>query len=178
MNIINTKIKGLKIIQQTKHGDNRGYLRETFRKKIIKWDQLIFDYATTSKKNVLRGFHFQSKFKQAKFVTVLKGKILDYVIDLRKKSKTFGKCFTIELSEKNCKSLYIPEGFAHAYYSFSNLNIIYYKLSNYYQPKYEDGIIWNDKILKNNWPNKKPIVSKKDKKLKTFSDFIKIYGGL
>jgi len=178
MKIINTKIKGLKIIQQTKHGDNRGYLRETFRKKIIKWDQLIFDYATTSKKNVLRGFHFQSKFKQAKFVTVLKGKILDYVIDLRKKSKTFGKCFSIELSEKNCKSLYIPEGFAHAYYSFSNLNIIYYKLSNYYQPKYEDGIIWNDKTLKNNWPNKKPIVSKKDKKLKTFSDFIKIYGGL
>ena len=61
MKIINTKIKGLKIIQQTKHGDNRGYLRETFIKKIIKWDELIFDYATTSKKNVLRGFHFQSK---------------------------------------------------------------------------------------------------------------------
>ena len=74
MKIINTKIRGLKIIQQTKHGDSRGYLRETFKKKIIKWDQLIFDYATTSKKNVLRGFHFQSKFKQAKFVSVLKGK--------------------------------------------------------------------------------------------------------
>ncbi len=178
MKIINTKIKGLKIIQQTKHGDNRGYLRETFRKKIIKWDQLIFDYATISKKNVLRGFHFQSKFKQAKFVSVLKGKILDCVIDLRKKSKTFGKSFSIELSEKNCRSLYIPEGFAHAYYSFSNLNIIYYKLSNYYHPKYEDGIIWNDKSLKNNWPTKKPIVSKKDKKLRTFSDFIKTYAGL
>ena len=178
MKIINTKINGLKIIQQTKHGDNRGYLRETFRKKIIKWDQLIFDYATISKKNVLRGFHFQSKFKQAKFVSVLKGKILDCVIDLRKKSKTFGKCFSIELSEKNCRSLYIPEGFAHAYYSFSSLNIIYYKLSNYYHPKYEDGIIWNDKSLKNNWPTKKPIVSKKDKKLRTFSDFVKTYTGL
>ena len=178
MNVISTKFKGLKIIQQKKHADARGNLRETFRKKIVKWDELIFDYATTSKKNVLRGFHFQSKFKQAKFVSVLKGEILDCVIDLRKKSKTFGKIFCIKLSEKNCKSLYIPEGFAHAYYSFSSINIIYYKLSNYYHPKYEDGIIWNDKIFKNKWPNKKHIVSEKDKKLKTFSDFKKIYGGL
>ena len=178
MKVINTKFKGLKVIQQTKHGDTRGYLRETFIKKIIKWDELIFDYATTSKKNVLRGFHFQSKFKQAKFVTVLKGKILDCVIDLRKKSRTFGKCFCIQLSDKNCKSLYIPEGFAHAYFSFSNTNIIYYKLSNYYHPEFEDGILWNDKKFKNKWPIKKPIVSKKDKKLKTFANFKKIYKGL
>jgi len=172
MKVISTKFKNLKIIQQKKHGDGRGSLRETFRKKIIKWDDLIFDYATTSKKNVLRGFHFQSKFKQAKFVSVLKGKILDCVIDLRKNSKTFGKIVKIELSEKNCKSLYIPEGFGHAYYSISKINIIYYKLSNYYHPKYEDGIIWNDKSLRINWPTKKPIVSKKDKMLKTF-DFFK-----
>tara|TARA_Y100000590_G_scaffold467641_1_gene647228 strand:+ start:2644 stop:3180 length:537 start_codon:yes stop_codon:yes gene_type:complete len=178
MKVINTKFYGLKIIQQKKHGDGRGFLRETFRKKIIKWDNLIFDYSTTSKKNILRGFHFQSKFKQAKFVSVLKGKILDCVIDLRKNSKTFGKNFSIELSEKNCKSLYIPEGFAHAYYSYSNLNIIYYKLSNYYHPKYEDGIIWNDNSIKNIWPTNKPIISKKDKKLKTLSEFIKIYKSL
>ena len=177
MRIINTKFKGLKIIQQKKVGDTRGNLRETFRKKIIKWDSLIFDYATVSKKNVLRGFHFNSKFPQAKFVTVLKGKILDYVIDLRKKSKTFGKSFCIILSDSNCKSLYIPSGFAHAYYSFSDLNIIYYKLSNYYHPKFENGIIWNDKSLKNNWPTKKPIVSEKDKKLKTFLNFKKKYQG-
>ena len=177
MKVINTKFKNLKIIQQKKHGDSRGYLRETFIKKIVKWDDLIFDYTTTSKKNVLRGFHFQSRFKQAKFVSVLKGKILDCVIDLRKRSKTFGKSFSIELSENNCKSLYIPEGFAHAYYSFSDLNIIYYKLSNYYHPKFENGIIWNDKSLKNNWPTKKPIVSEKDKKLKTFLDFKKKYQG-
>ena len=175
MHIINTKFKGLKIIQQKKHGDIRGNLRETYNKKIIKWDKLIFDYATTSKKNVLRGFHFQSKFKQAKFVSVLKGKILDYVIDLRKNSKTFSKSFSIVLSENNCKSLYMPEGFAHAYYSFSNLNIIYYKLSNYYHPEYEDGILWNDKFLRTKWPVKKPIVSKKDKNLKSFLDFKKTY---
>ena len=178
MKVIDTKFKGLKIIQQIKHGDGRGNLRETFIKKIIKWDKLIFDYATTSKKNVLRGFHFQSKFLQAKFVSVLKGKILDCVIDLRKKSKTFGKSFKIKLSDNNCKSLYIPAGFAHAYYSFSDLNIIYYKLSNYYHPEFEDGILWNDNFLKIKWPSKKPLVLKKDKKLKTFLTFKQVYKGL
>ena len=78
MHIINTKFKGLKIIQQKKFEDSRGTLRETFKKKVINWDNLIFDYATISKKNVLRGFHYNSKFPQAKFVTVLKGKILHY----------------------------------------------------------------------------------------------------
>jgi dTDP-4-dehydrorhamnose 3,5-epimerase len=178
MKVIDTKFKGLKIIQQKKHGDGRGNLRETFNKKIIKWDDLVFDYATTSKKNVLRGFHFQSKFLQAKFVSVLKGKILDCVLDLRKNSKTFGKSFKIELSDKNCKSLYIPEGFAHSYYSYSDLNVIYYKLSNYYHPEYEDGILWNDKYFNIKWPNKSPIVSIKDKKLRTFLSFKKIYNSL
>ena len=178
MNVINTNFEGLKIIQQKKHGDRRGNLREIFNKKVIKWNNLVFDYATTSKKNVLRGFHFQSNFLQAKFVSVLKGKILDCVIDLRKNSKTFGKTFSIVLSEKNCKSLYVPEGFAHAYFSFLDLNIIYYKLSNYYHPENESGIIWNDKSLNIKWPIKNPIVSKKDKKLNTFLDFKKKYKGL
>ena len=175
MKVIKTKFKGLYIVKQKKHKDNRGSLRETYKKKIINWDNLIFDYATSSRKNVIRGFHFQSKFQQAKFVTVLKGEILDYVVDLRKNSKTFGKSLSIVLSEANCKSLYIPEGFGHAYYSYSNLNIIYYKLSNYYQPKYEDGILWNDKSLKFKWPTKKPIVSKKDKNAMAFFEFKKKY---
>ena len=178
MKIINTGFNNLRIVAHKSHSDFRGNLRETFRKKIIKWDELIFDYATTSKKNVLRGFHFQSKFKQAKFVSVLKGRILDCAIDLRKKSQTFGKVFCIELSENNCKSLYIPEGFGHAYYSFSKLNIIYYKLSNYYHPKYEDGILWNDRYLQFKWPTQKPIVSKRDKKLRTLIEFKKIYKAL
>ena len=172
MKIIKTNFTGLKIIKLKKNKDKRGYLIETFRKEKIYDKNLIFDYSVFSKKNVIRGFHFQYKYPQAKYITVLKGKILDCVVDLRKNSKTFGKIFKIELSEKNCKSLYIPEGFGHAYYSISKINIIYYKLSNYYHPKYEDGIIWNDKSLRINWPTKKPIVSKKDKMLKTF-DFFK-----
>ena len=175
MKVINTKFEGLKIIKQKKNIDRRGNLREVFRKNIIGWDELIFDYVTTSKANILRGFHFQYKFKQAKFVNVLQGRIFDCVIDLRKTSKTYGKSFSIELSEKNCLSLYIPKGFAHAYFSHSKLNIIYYKLSNYWHPEFEDGLLWNDKFLDVKWPCKKPEISKKDKKLKTFAEFKKIY---
>ena len=109
---------------------------------------------------------------------MLKGKILDYVIDLRSTSDTFGKCFGIELSADNCKSLFIPEGFGHAYYSMSKINIIYYKLSNYYNPKYESGILWNDKMLRLKWPTSKPSVSAKDKKLRTFLEFKKVYKSL
>ena len=177
MKVVKTKFKSLYVIKQKKHKDNRGSLRETFRKKIINWNKLIFDYATASKKNVLRGFHFQSKYKQAKFVTVLKGKIFDCVIDLRRSSKTYGKSFSIILSEKNCLSLYVPEGFAHAYYTYND-SIIYYKLSNYYHSKFEDGLLWNDKFLKIKWPNRKPKLSKKDKNLKSFKEFKKIYRAL
>ncbi|MDA9624307.1 dTDP-4-dehydrorhamnose 3,5-epimerase [Pelagibacteraceae bacterium] len=171
MKVLNTRISGLKIIKQKNNFDSRGFLRETHNQKIIKNKRFVFEYCTSTKAKILRGFHFQTKFKQAKYVNVIKGRILDCVIDLRKNSKTFGKSFKIILSDKNCLGLYIPEGFAHAYYSYENFNIVYYKLSNYYMPKFESGIIWNDKRIKINWPNKKPILSKKDKKLKTFDDF-------
>ena len=173
MRIINTSLKGLKIIAHKRHSDSRGSLRETYNKKIIYWDKFIFEYATISKINVLRGFHFQSKL-----VTVIKGKILDWVIDLRKNSRTFGKTFSIILSENNCKSLYIPRGFAHAYFSIQKINVIYYKLSNYYAPKFEDGIYYNDKDINAKWPKTKLIVSKKDKLLGSFQSFKIKYKGL
>ncbi len=169
-----TKFKGLFIIKQINNADKRGNLRETFNDKILK-KKFVFEYCTTSKKNVLRGFHFQTKNKQSKFVNVLKGKILDVVIDLRKKSKTFGKVFKIILSKKNALGLFIPAGFAHAYYSYDEENIIYYKLDNYYNPKYEGGIIFNDKTLKIKWPKKNMVVSIKDKKLSTITQFKKKY---
>ena len=174
MKIIKTKFKDLIIVKQKNNVDRRGSLRETFNKKILN-KKFIFEYCTTSKANALRGFHFQYKFQQAKYVSVLKGKILDYVIDLRKNSKTFGKTFKIILSDKNCLSLYIPEGFAHAYYSYEKYNIIYYKLTNYYKPKFEDGINLLDKDLKINWPKKDFSISKKDKKLMKFKEFCKNY---
>jgi len=175
MKIIKTKFQGLKVIKHFRNIDKRGSLRETFNKKIINWENFVFEYNTLSKKNVLRGFHFQHKNQQAKLITVLRGKIFDCVIDLRKNSKTFGKYFSIILSEKNCTSLFIPKGFAHAYYSYEKLNIIYYKLSDYYKPGYEDGIIWNDKNFKINWPTKKPLLSTKDKNHQTFDTYLKKY---
>ena len=170
MKIIKTKFKDLLVIKQKNNSDKRGNLRETFNKKILK-KNFIFEYCTTSKKNALRGFHFQYKSQQAKFVSVLKGKILDFVIDLRKNSKTFGKKFKIVLSDKNCLSLYIPEGFAHAYFSYEKINIVYYKLTNYYEPKFESGINLMDKDLKIKWPRKKLYISKKDSKLKSIKSF-------
>ena len=126
----------------------------------------------------MRGFHFQTKFKQSKFVNVLKGKILDVVIDLRKKSKTFGKTFQIILSKENALGLYIPRGFAHAYYSMDKENVIYYKLDNYYAPRFENGIVYNDISIKIKWPKKNMIISNKDKKLLTFKEFIKKFKSL
>ena len=172
MKIIKTKIKDLLIIKQKNNFDKRGNLRETFNDKILK-KKFIFEYCTTSKKNVFRGFHFQIKNKQSKYVNVVKGKILDVVIDLRKNSKTFGEVFSIILSKKNAIGLYIPAGFAHAYYSYDKENIIYYKLDNYYNPKYESGIIYNDPSINIKWPKKKMIISQKDKKLLTINQFLK-----
>ena len=97
--------------------------------------------------------------------------ILDVVIDLRRSSRTFGKSFKIVLSKENALGLFIPKGFAHAYLSLEKENIIYYQLDNYYNPKFESGIIYNDPIVKIKWPKGKFIVSKKDKKLLTFKKF-------
>ena len=170
MKIIKTKIKDLLILKQKNNTDSRGNLMETFNKNILK-KNFVFEYCTTSKINSLRGFHFQYKFQQAKYVNVIKGKILDYVIDLRKNSKTFGKTYKVILSDKNCLSLYIPEGFAHAYYSFEKINLIYYKLTNYYKPQFESGINLMDETLNIKWPKKNFKISKKDAKLKSFKDF-------
>jgi dTDP-4-dehydrorhamnose 3,5-epimerase len=177
MKIIKTKFKNLLILKHNAYKDNRGSLRVTHNYNILK-KKFIFEYCTTSLKGSLRGFHFQNKFQQSKYVTVLKGKILDCVIDLRKNSKTFGKIFKIILSEKNNLSLYIPRGFAHAYYSYEKKNIIYYKLDNFYHPEFEDGIKTNDPDLKIKWPKGFKKISKKDKKLNSFKEFITRYKAL
>jgi len=126
----------------------------------------------TQKKNVIRGLHIQLKNPQIKLITVISGKIFDVVLDCRLGSKTFGKYFTIYMSEKENISLYIPEGFAHGFCSLSNDTILYYKNSNYRNKNSETGIIWNDKNLKIKWPVKKPIISTKDKKNLNFIRFL------
>ena len=162
MKIIKTKIKDLLIIKSKTFRDKRGSLRETYRKNIIE-KNFPFDITSSSKKNVIRGLHFQSKFSQAKLITVTYGKILDVVVDLRKNSKTFGKHFSIKIGQRDDFSLFIPENFAHGFLCLTKLCIINYKLSNYRNPKYEKTLKWNDADLNINWPIKKPLMSDKDK---------------
>ena len=108
--------------------DSRGYFREIDYKKYLKKNNLFSESMSKSKKNVLRGMHIQTKNTQAKIVSVIKGKVLDVVIDCRKKSKTFGMYYKIVLSDKNCKSLMIPDGFAHGFLALGKENIIFYGL--------------------------------------------------
>jgi len=171
MKIISTKFKGLKVYKKDTFNDNRGYFRELFRNNKID-KKFPFDVMSFSKKNVLRGLHLQTKKPQGKFVTVLRGKIFDVAVDCRKKSKTFGKYYSIVLSEKDNTSLYIPEGFAHGFCSLSEKTIMHYKCTNYRDEFSEVGILWNDKDLNINWPIKKPILSNKDKSNISFNEFL------
>ena len=174
MKISNTKFSGLKILNGIKFDDSRGYFREIYLQKIFKKKKFIFWCMSKSKKNVLRGMHIQTKNTQAKIVSVIKGKILDVVIDCRKKSKTFGMYYKIVLSDKNCKSLMIPDGFAHGFLALEKENIIFYGCSNYRSSGSEVTIKWDDPNVNIKWPLGKKIISKKDKVGKSFLEFIKI----
>ena len=158
------------IIKTKKFQDQRGYFRELFLEKHIK-KKLIFTVVSKSKKNVLRGIHMQKKKMQGKYISVIKGKILDVAIDCRKKSQTFGKHFKIILSDKNATSLYIPPGFAHGFLAMEKENILVYSCTNYRDANSEISIFWNDKNLNINWPIKKPILSKKDSLALSFDKF-------
>jgi len=175
MKIISTKFSGLKIIQSKSYKDNRGLFKEDYKKKFFKDKNFVFGCTSSSKKNVIRGLHIQTKYSQEKYVSVLKGAIIDVVVDLRKKSKTFGKHYKIILSDENAKSIFIPAGFAHGFLALKNENIIYYTCTNYRSAKHEVGILWNDKDLKIKWPIKNPVISKKDKKNIKFTEFKKLY---
>ncbi len=170
MKILKTPIKDLLVIKNKRFVDSRGYFRELLIEKILQ-KKFCFNVVSVSKKNVIRGLHFQIKKPQGKFISVIKGKIIDVAVDLRKKSKTFGKHFKIILSDKNCTSIFIPEGFAHGFGGLDNENIIVYSCTNYRYQKGERGLIWNDKDLKINWGIKKPILSSKDKINLTFKEY-------
>lgn len=170
MKLIKTSIKDLLIIKTNIYKDNRGFFKEIEKFNFLK-KKFIFDCLSFSKKNTLRGLHLQRVKSQDKIITVTQGKILDVVVDLRIKSKTFGKYYSIEISHNSDFSLFIPKGFAHGFLCLSKTCTIYYKCTNYRDQKSEVTIKWNDKDLKIKWPIKKPILSKKDKKGMSFSDF-------
>ena len=169
MKLIKTKIKGLKIIKTKIFKDKRGFLKEVYQNRLMK-KKFIFDVMSLSKKNVLRGLHIQTKNAQAKIITVTHGKIFDVAVDLRKNSKTFGKSFSIILSEKNCKSAFIPAGFAHGFQTLGKENIVCYSLTEYRSIGNEHGLFYKDPALKIKWPKKNPKITKKDKNARKFNE--------
>ena len=172
MNIEKTKFKGLIILRSTIHHDRRGFFKEINRNKIFK-KNLIFDCLSHSKKNTIRGLHFQKKNSQGKLLTVVQGEILDVAVDLRKGSKTFGKYFSIKIKYNSNFSIFIPEGFAHGFACLSKNCTLYYRCTNYRHKASETTLRWDDPELNINWNTKKPIMSKKDKNGKFLIDIKK-----
>ena len=171
---IKSNFKDLFLIKNRSLKDNRGYFKELIRENVInkKFPFLVMSF---SKKNVIRGLHIQTINSQGKFISVLKGKIFDVVIDLRKNSKTFGRIYKCVLSEKNNTSIYVPPGFAHGFQALENENYIVYSCTKYRNKRSETTIKFDDKELKVKWPIKKFIISAKDKKGISLSEFKKKY---
>ena len=171
MRIKKTKFKDLLIYEKDTFNDKRGYFRELYLQKHFK-TKFPFDVMSYSKKNVLRGLHLQLKNSQAKLITVSHGKIFDVVVDLRIKSKTFGKIFAINMSHKSDFSLFIPKGFAHGFLCLSKKCTVNYKCSNYRSKNYEKTLSWKDQTVNIKWPVKNPILSSKDKKGENLKFFL------
>ena len=163
MKFLKTAIPDVFIIEPSVFGDNRGYFLESFNleefEQNVRPINFVQDNESKSTKGVLRGLHFQKAPKaQAKLVTVLKGKIFDVAVDIRKNSPTYGKWVSEILSDEIHNLLYVPEGFAHGFCVISDEADVLYKVSNEYSQEHERSIIWNDPKLNIQWPIKKPII--------------------
>lgn len=177
MNYIETSIKGVWVIEPKVFADKRGYFFESWKKEefeshIGKVD-FVQDNESRSSYGVLRGLHYQKgEFSQAKLVRVIKGKVLDVAVDLRKSSPTFGKYVAVELSEDNKRQFFIPRGFAHGFVVLSDDAIFTYKVDNVYAPQAEAGIKWNDETVNVEWPVPATdvVVSDKDDKAVALKD--------
>ena len=176
MKIINTPFEGLLVIEPKVHLDARGYFFEAFNKRLFHEMGIDFDCVqenqSHSKKNTVRGLHFQKRPRaQAKLVRVVKGRILDAVVDLRTSQPTFGKVFTIELSSEEKKFLLVPKGFAHGFSVLSEEAEVVYSCDEYYYPECDAGILHSDSALGIDWKVKDAdrIVSAKDLSLPVLS---------
>jgi len=178
MKFIRTDIPDIVLCKPTILNDERGYFFESFKKEIF--EQFIGrsinfcqDNEAKSSKGVLRGLHYQlPPYAQSKLVRVIKGKVIDIAVDIRKGSSTFGKYIAVELSEENKFQLFIPKGFAHGYVVLSDEAIFSYKVDNYYHKASERGIMYNDSSLQIDWklPINELVISEKDKIHPTFKN--------
>jgi dTDP-4-dehydrorhamnose 3,5-epimerase len=176
-----TKLKGLKVIWPNVFMDDRGYFYEAFNsnkyKEVIGDLNFVQDNVSKSKIGTVRGLHFQKgKFAQGKLCQVLFGEVLDVAVDIRKNSPTFGKHFSIELSDQNHLQIWIPPGFAHGFSVLSKEVIFSYKCTNLYNKEAERTILFSDPSLGINWKVKNPVVSEKDSSAKKFSEVVRKIG--
>jgi len=175
MEVIQTEIPDVKIVQPKVYGDDRGFFLETFEQK--RYQEMlginlnfVQDNHSRSQKDVLRGLHFQTKNPQGKLVRVVRGKVFDVAVDIRKDSKTYGKWISVVLSEDNKTQLWIPPGLAHGFLVLSDIADFEYKCTNYYDPTSEACLLWNDPTVNIKWGISNPILSEKDKLGKTLKE--------
>ena len=176
MEIIKTPIEGLLVINPKIFGDDRGYFFESWSEESFAKNGLDLDFVqdnqSLSSKGVLRGLHFQNPpFAQGKLVRVIKGAVLDVVVDIRKESATYGQHFSIELNEENKTIFWIPPGFAHGFVTLEDDTIFTYKCTGVYNSASEEALLWSDKDLNIDWGAIKPLVSDKDLVAGSFKNF-------
>jgi dTDP-4-dehydrorhamnose 3,5-epimerase len=171
---LDTEIEGLVLLEPDVHGDDRGFLVETFSVKA--WGELgvdvelVQDNHSRSGRSILRGLHFQTSPGQAKLVRCLRGKIWDVAVDLRRDSPTYGKWEGYELDDESHRQLLVPVGFAHGFCVLSEIADVHYKLSSYYDPATEAGIAWDDPEVGVEWPITAPQLSERDKSAPRLSE--------
>lgn len=177
MKITPLSLTDLLLIEPDVFKDERGLFFESFNQRnfnqlIGREVKFVQDNQSKSKKNVIRGLHFQIESPQVKLVKVISGSIFDVVVDIRKQSKTFGKHISVELNAEDNKQLWIPEGFAHGFLVLSEIAEVQYKVSEFWDPKLERSLLWSDPDLNINWPlSSNPIISLKDQKASLIKDF-------
>ena len=165
-------IQGTMVMDQALYKDERGYFREIYKESNF-FQKFKQDNISFSKKDVIRGLHYQEEpYAQAKYVTVISGRIIDIIVDIRKDSPTFGQYMKVELSTENGRVVYMPEGCAHGFIALEDSYIIY-KCSNEYNTKAEKCLFWGDEYINIDWGIKNPILSEKDKQGKRFCELFK-----
>ncbi|WP_321328356.1 dTDP-4-dehydrorhamnose 3,5-epimerase [uncultured Ilyobacter sp.] len=174
MKLIKTDLQGVFIIENFHVEDDRGSFTKTYHKNFFKENNLCNEFRegfySVSHKNVIRGMHFQlPPHDHEKLVYVIRGKIIDVILDLRKNSSTYGKYISVELSEKNCRSVYIPKGCAHGFKSLEDNSTTVYNVTTVHNPESDSGIRWDSFGF--NWETDSPNVSQKDRNLTEFKEF-------
>ncbi|MGG8469970.1 dTDP-4-dehydrorhamnose 3,5-epimerase [Rahnella sp. PAMC25617] len=178
MKVTDTEVIGVKLVEPKVFGDERGFFLETFQqdryREMLEIDlDFVQDNHSRSSRNVLRGLHFQTSKPQGKLVRVVRGEVFDVVVDIRPESATFGKWVGVHLSESNKNQLWVPPGLAHGFVVISEFADFEYKCTDYYDPKNEGCLIWNDREIGIQWPVETPLLSEKDAKGKLFGELFK-----